>query len=135
MIYSPYSLSYPVFLFKSFAKLFRSYLYIQKSAFGQPPLLAASTRKRGATCSPFACALVKMCVGSSEESGIYDLDSSDIAEIRLETYKECGWNYDAGKDEDEDEEDEEIEYEPTYRSLTAIYCDLGLNIRDHFCCR
>ena len=38
----------------------------------------------------------------AEESEIYDLDSSDIAEIRLETYKECGWNYDAGKDEDED---------------------------------
>jgi hypothetical protein len=71
----------------------------------------------------------------AEESEIYDLDSSDIAEIRLETYKECGWSYDAGKDEDEDEEDEEIEYEPTYRSLSAIYFDLGLNIRDHFCCR
>ena len=71
----------------------------------------------------------------AEESEIYDLDSYDIAEIRLETYKECGWNYDAGKDEDEEEEDEEIEYEPTYRSLTAIYFDLGLNIHDPFCCR
>ena len=70
----------------------------------------------------------------AEESEIYDLDSSDIAEIRLETYKECGWSYDAGKDEDE-EEDEAVEYEPAYRSLSAIYFDLGLNIHDHFCCR
>lgn len=70
----------------------------------------------------------------AEASEIYDLDDYDIAEIRLETYKECGWNYDAGKDEDEEEEAEEIEYEPTYRSLSAIYIDLGLNIHDHFSC-
>ena len=38
----------------------------------------------------------------AEESEIYDLDSYDIAEIRLETYKECGWDYDAGRDEDDE---------------------------------
>ena len=73
----------------------------------------------------------------AEESEIYDLDSSDIAEIRLETYKECGWSYDAGKDEDEEEEEEgtEIDYAACHLSLPQIYADLGLNIHDHFCCR
>ena len=73
----------------------------------------------------------------AEESEIYDLDSYDIAEIRLETYKECGWDYDAGRDEDEDEENEagEEDWAASNRSMTAIYFDLGLNIHDHFCCR
>lgn len=72
----------------------------------------------------------------AEESEIYDLDDSDIAEIRLEVYKANGWSYDPFPLEDEEEEeDEEVEYEPAYRSLSQIYADLGLNIHDHFCCR
>ena len=71
----------------------------------------------------------------AEESEIYDLDKDDIKEIRLEVYKACGWDYDAGWDEDEDAEEEDRDCEPACRSLTAIYIDLGLNIHDHFCCR
>ena len=71
----------------------------------------------------------------AEESEIYDLDKDDIKEIRLEVYKACGWDYDAGWDEDEDAEEEDGDCEPACRSLTAIYIDLGLNIHDHFCCR
>lgn len=58
----------------------------------------------------------------------YELDRWDIAEIRLEAYKEGGWTYDPFPEEEE-EEDEEEEYSP-YRTYEQQLWDVGMSLRD-----
>ena len=61
----------------------------------------------------------------------YDLDSYDIADIRLEAYKEGGWTYDPFHFEDEEDEEEE---EETFRywSMEDKLREVGMSMRDFF---
>ena len=61
----------------------------------------------------------------------YDLDSYDIADIRLEAYKEGGWTYDPFPLEDEEDEEEE---EETFRywSMEDKLREVGMSMRDFF---
>lgn len=55
----------------------------------------------------------------------WDLDSADIRDIRMETYKENGWNYDPFPQEEEEEEpwDQESCSGLTYNDMR---CDAGM---------
>lgn len=61
----------------------------------------------------------------------YDLDRFDIADIRLEAYKENGWGYDPFPIED-DEEEEAEEESTGYRDIYDELRDLGMSMRDFF---
>lgn len=59
----------------------------------------------------------------------YELDRWDIAEIRLEAYKENGWSHDPFPEEDpEDDYDEDEEYH--YRTMEQQLWEVGMNMRD-----
>ena len=47
----------------------------------------------------------------AKESEEWELDSYDIDKIRLEAYKESGWDYDPKPYDEEEDEDEEYSYE------------------------
>ena len=59
----------------------------------------------------------------------YELDNDDIADIRLEAYKEGGWSYDPFPLEEEEEDEEE---EETYRywSMEDRLREVGMSMRD-----
>jgi hypothetical protein len=64
----------------------------------------------------------------AELSEEYDLDRSDIEEIRTEAYRENGWSYDPFPlDEVEAEEPEE---ECHYRSIEEQLAEVGMSMRD-----
>ena len=67
----------------------------------------------------------------------YELDKYDIADIRLEAYREGGWSYDPFPLEDEEEEDEEEEdeeEEETFRcwTMTDMLREVGMSMRDFY---
>lgn len=69
----------------------------------------------------------------AKESEEYDLDHWDIADIRLECYKENGWSYDPfpeEEDEDEDDWEEEEEWRPS--TMSQMLAELGMSERDFF---
>ena len=62
----------------------------------------------------------------------YDLDSYDIDQIRFDTYRENGWDYDP-KPYDEEEEEEEEDDDCIYRNgHRDYYAELGLSPWDFF---
>ena len=67
----------------------------------------------------------------AKESEEWDLDSYDIDQIRLQTYKKNGWGYDPKPyDEDqEEEEDDDCIYRNGHRDY---YAELGLSPWDFF---
>lgn len=69
----------------------------------------------------------------ARESEEFDLDSWDIAEIRLETYKANGWSYDPFEEEDEEEDDEE-DWEDNWhpRTMSEMLWEIGMSERDFF---
>ena len=67
----------------------------------------------------------------AKESEEWDLDSYDIDQIRLQTYKENGWGYDP-KPYDEDQEEEE-DGDCIYKNgVRDYYAELGLSPWDFF---
>lgn len=57
----------------------------------------------------------------------YELDNSDIAEIREEAYRENGWGYDPFPLESEEEEEEEPWH---FRSMEERLWEVGMSMRD-----
>ena len=67
----------------------------------------------------------------AKESEEYELDHWDIADIRLEAYKENGWSYDPfPEEEEENEEDYEEEWHP--RTMSEMLAEIGMSERDFF---
>ena len=67
----------------------------------------------------------------ARESEEFDLDRWDIAEIRLETYKANGWDFDPFDEEDEeDEEDWEDNWHP--RTMSEMLWEIGMSEKDFF---
>ena len=58
----------------------------------------------------------------------YELDPWDIAEIRLEAYKENGWSHDPFPEEEQEEEDEDEEYH--CRTIEQQLWEVGMSMRD-----
>ena len=58
----------------------------------------------------------------------YELDRDDIADIRLEAYRENGWSYDPFPEEDEEEEEAEEEWH--YMSMEDQLREVGMSWRD-----
>ena len=68
----------------------------------------------------------------AEERELYDLDTWEIAEIRLEIYKANGWSYDPFPIE-EDEEEEPWDCEDCHiPSLSEELQAIGMSSRDFF---
>lgn len=67
----------------------------------------------------------------AKESGEFELDRWDIADIRLETYKANGWSYDPFPEE-EDEKEEDYEGEYHYRTMGEMLAEIGMSERDFF---
>lgn len=55
----------------------------------------------------------------------YELDRWDIAEIRLEAYRENGWSHDPFPEEEQEEEEE---YH--FRTLEQQLWEVGMSMRD-----
>ena len=66
----------------------------------------------------------------ARESEKFDLDSWDIAEIRLETYRASGWNYDPFEEEDEEEDDEDWEDNWRPRTMSEMLREICMSERD-----
>ena len=67
----------------------------------------------------------------ARESEEFDLDSWDIAEIRLETYRANGWELDPFEEEEEDEaEDWEENWKP--RTMSEMLREICMSERDFF---
>ena len=64
----------------------------------------------------------------AELSEEYDLDRSDIEDIRMEAYKENGWNYDPFPLDEEEAEEPEKEWH--YRSIEEQLAEVGMSMRD-----
>ena len=62
--------------------------------------------------------------GESEE---FDLDRWDIAEIRLETYRANGWDFDPFEEEDEEEEED---WHPS--TMSDILAEICMSGRDFY---
>ena len=60
----------------------------------------------------------------AEESKEWELDSYDIGQIRLEAYKENGWDYDPKPYEEEEESSDDWVRDP--------YTELGMSPWDFF---
>ena len=64
----------------------------------------------------------------ARESEEFDLDSWDIAEIRLETYRANGWSCDPFEEEDE----EDWEHEWHLRTMSDMLAEICMSERDFF---
>lgn len=58
----------------------------------------------------------------------YELDRWDIAEIRLEAYKENGWSHDPFPEEEQEEDDADEEYH--CRTIEQQLWEVGMSMRD-----
>ena len=69
----------------------------------------------------------------AKESEDWDLDDYDIDQIRLETYRENGWDYDPKPYDEEEEEDDYDEFgNLPHRRQSDYYTELGMSPSDFF---
>lgn len=68
----------------------------------------------------------------AKESEEFDLDRWDIAEIRLETYKANGWDFDPFDEEDEEYEEEDWEDNRHPRTMSEMLWEIGMSEKDFF---
>ena len=74
-------------------------------------------------------ALIEECI--ARESEEYDLDRWDIAEIRLETYRANGWDFDPFE---EDEEEADVDWDDDWRipTMGEMFAEICMSGRDFY---